>query len=192
ANGFVTINGDGTLRYSPNADFNGTDTIVYTITDARGGTDTGQITVTINPVNDAPTTTQLPAQLVDEDGAIATIDVLSLASDSDGDVLNVRPGSLSASNGTVTLNGDGSLRYTPAANFNGIDTIFYTIEDGNGGSVSASANITVNPINDAPDAGSPAPQSTAEDTAIASIDVLTAASDVEGDTISVVAGSVSA
>ena len=55
ANGTVTINPDGTLRYVPNANFNGTDTITYTISDGQGGTSTATVTVTVGAVNDAPT-----------------------------------------------------------------------------------------------------------------------------------------
>ena len=44
----------GTLTYTPNADFNGTDTITYTISDGNGGTATSTVDVTVTAVNDAP------------------------------------------------------------------------------------------------------------------------------------------
>mgnify|MGYP003311649521 CR=1 FL=1 len=46
--------GDGTYTYTPNADFNGSDTFTYIISDGNGGSDTAMVTVTVNPVNDAP------------------------------------------------------------------------------------------------------------------------------------------
>lgn len=52
--GDVIINDDGTLTLTPNADFNGETTITYTVDDGNGGTDTGTVNVTVNPVNDAP------------------------------------------------------------------------------------------------------------------------------------------
>jgi VCBS repeat-containing protein len=55
-----------------------------------------------------------------------------------------------AAQGTLTLNGDGSFSYTPAANYFGGDSFTYTITDGNGGSATATVSITVNSVNDAP------------------------------------------
>ena len=52
--GTVTVNPGGTLNYTPNVNFNGTDTISYDIADGNGGTATGTLTMTVNPVNDAP------------------------------------------------------------------------------------------------------------------------------------------
>ncbi|WP_170865066.1 calcium-binding protein, partial [Roseovarius marisflavi] len=48
----VLINADGTLSYSPDADFNGTDTISYTVSDGEGGSDTATVTITVTPVNE--------------------------------------------------------------------------------------------------------------------------------------------
>ncbi|GJE54785.1 hypothetical protein EKPJFOCH_1269 [Methylobacterium thuringiense] len=99
------------------------------------------------------------------DDAIATaedtpvdIDVTANDIDPDGDPLTVVPGSMAAGHGTVILNPDGSLRYTPDRDFNGTDRIVYTITDGNGGFATASATVTVTPVNDAPtvDPASPA------------------------------------
>ncbi|WP_417520096.1 Ig-like domain-containing protein, partial [Minwuia sp.] len=56
-NGTVVVEADGTITYTGNQDFNGTDTITYTVDDGRGGQDTGEVTVTVNAVNDAPVIT---------------------------------------------------------------------------------------------------------------------------------------
>ncbi|HHP7243360.1 MAG TPA: Ig-like domain-containing protein, partial [Elainellaceae cyanobacterium] len=53
ANGTVIINPDGTVKYTPNADFNGTDSFTYTVT-SGGVEETATVTVTVNPVNDSP------------------------------------------------------------------------------------------------------------------------------------------
>jgi hypothetical protein len=55
-NGTVTINADGTLGYLGNLDYNGTDTITYTITDGNGGTSTASVAVDVAPVDDTPIT----------------------------------------------------------------------------------------------------------------------------------------
>jgi uncharacterized protein YegL len=47
ANGTAVINPDGTVTYTPNSGFTGTDTFTYTISDGRGGTATATVTVTV-------------------------------------------------------------------------------------------------------------------------------------------------
>ena len=73
----------------------------------------------MNAVNDGPVATD-DAVSTDEDTAV-TIDVLGNDSDVDGDSLTVT--AATATNGSVTINADGTLSYTPNANFNGTDTI---------------------------------------------------------------------
>ncbi|MDH3741581.1 MAG: Ig-like domain-containing protein, partial [Hyphomicrobiales bacterium] len=177
--GSVTINEDGTLNYTPPSDFTGTDTITYTIDDGNGGTDTGTVTVTVNPVNDAPVAND-DAVSTDEDTPL-TIDVLANDTDPDRDELFVSDAS--ADNGTVTINEDGTLNYTPTSDFNGTDTIAYTINDGNGGTDTGTVTVTVNPVNDAPVANDDA-VSTDEDTPL-TIDVLANDVDIDGDQLTV-------
>ena len=184
-NGTVTINADGTLNYTPNADFNGADTITYTIDDGNGGTATGTVEVNVAAVNDAPDAGAIPPQTVDEDGTIAGLDLTAGASDVEGDAVTLI--GATAANGTVQINPDGTVNYTPLADFNGDDTITYTLSDGNGGTTTATVAVTVNPVNDAPTSGRPLSRTVDEDGAIASIDVLQRANDVEGDTITVTA-----
>ncbi|MDF1734312.1 MAG: tandem-95 repeat protein [Minwuia sp.] len=145
-NGTVVIETDGSLTYTPDTDFNGSDTISYTIDDGNGGTDSASVTVTVNTVNDAPVATD-DAATTEEDTAVS-IDVLGNDADADGDALTVT--SATANNGTVVIEANGSLTYTPDADFNGSDTISYAIDDGNGGSAEAQVAVTVSPVNDAP------------------------------------------
>jgi Ca2+-binding RTX toxin-like protein len=76
----------------------------------------------------------------------------------------------------------GSVTYTPNANFNGSDTISYTIDDGTGGTASASVAVTVNPVNDVPTGISPVSGTVAENAAGAAIAALTVADPDSGDT----------
>ncbi|MEO0328859.1 MAG: choice-of-anchor C family protein, partial [Pseudomonadota bacterium] len=152
-NGTVTLNGSGELVYTPNANFNGVDTITYTITDNNGGTDEGQVTVTVNAVNDDPVAVDDTAT-TNEDTAVV-IDVIANDTDADGNALQVdnlegQPVA-SALNGTIAEDETGRLIYTPNANFNGNDTITYTITDNNGGTDTGQVAVTVIAINDAPD-----------------------------------------
>ena len=180
ANGTVAVNGDGTLTYTPDADYSGTDSFTYTVSDGNGGTDTATVTVTVNPVNDAPTATG-DAVATSEDTAV-TIAVLSNDSDVDGDSLSVSSVTQGA-NGTVAVNGDGTLTYTPDADYSGSDSFTYTVSDGNGGTDTATVRVTVNAVNDAPTATGDA-VATSEDTAV-TFAVLSNDSDVDGDSLSV-------
>jgi len=84
----------------------------------------------------------------DEDASI-TVDLLDNDSDPDGDTLTVTAVTQGA-NGTVVDNNDGTVTYTPNANFSGSDSFSYTIDDGNGGTSTAAVGVTVDPVNDAP------------------------------------------
>ena len=70
-----------------------------------------------------------------------TITVLGNDSDVDGDTLSVTSASDPA-NGTVVINPDGTIGYTPDADFTGTDTFTYTISDGNGGTDTATVTVT--------------------------------------------------
>ena len=108
------------------------------------GSDGATVTVTVTPENKAPVANDDSAG-TPEDTAV-TIDVLANDTDEDaGDpplmsVAFVTQGA----NGTVTNNGT-DVTYTPAADFNGVDSFTYTASDGNGGFDSATVTITVNP-----------------------------------------------
>ena len=71
-----------------------------------------------------------------------TVDVLANDSDPEGNGLSVT--GASALHGCVVINEDGTLTYTPDANYHGGDTITYTISDGEGGTASATVAVTVN------------------------------------------------
>ncbi len=81
----------------------------------------------------------------DEDSPV-TIDVLANDIDPDGAGLSVV--SAAAGHGTVNINADGTLTYTPDANYNGPDRISYSIQDASGDLSSAEVAVTVNPVND--------------------------------------------
>ncbi|SFK54279.1 Cadherin-like, partial [Desulfomicrobium apsheronum] len=89
---------------------------------------------------------------IDEDGSLvfARADLLATASDADGDALTVTGLSVASGDGTLTDNGDGTWTFAPSADWNGAVIFNYTVSDGNGGTIDTSANLTVNPVNDAP------------------------------------------
>src|SRR5205814_1650928 len=91
-----------------------------------------------------------------------TFNVLANDLDANADALTVIGFTLPAQ-GTLTNNGNGSFTYAPGPNFNGTDAFTYTIGDGRGGTATASVDITVRPVNDAPVLTIPGTQTTVED-----------------------------
>ncbi|MGD1482740.1 tandem-95 repeat protein, partial [Vibrio harveyi] len=176
---------DGKLIFTPAEDFNGEATVTYVVTDGAL-TDEATVTVTVNPINDAPVAVN-DTVTTDEDTAV-TIDVLGNDSDPENDQLTITNASVPAEQGTVAIV-DGKLVFTPAENFNGDATISYTISDGQL-TDDATVAVTVNPVNDAPVAVNDT-VSTDEDTAV-TIDVLANDSDPENDTLTITAASVPA
>ena len=148
SNGSLVNNGDGTITYTPNPNFNGTDTFSYTIADDDGATDSAIVSITVTPVNDAPVVTGNPDATTDEGGSVTT-DVLSNATDADGDPLTVTVDT-QGTNGLASVNSDGTITYTHDGSETTSDSYTYTISDGNGGSDSGVVFITVTPVNDAP------------------------------------------
>ena len=137
AHGTAVINPDGTIKYTPDANYNGTDSFTYTVSDGQGGTDTATVTVSVNPVNDAPVAVDDSAS-TNEDSSI-NIDVLANDHDVDGDTLTV-DSFTQPEHGTVTQNPDGTLNYAPAADYNGSDSFTYTVSDGQGGTDTATVS----------------------------------------------------
>jgi VCBS repeat-containing protein len=157
--GTVVNNGDGTFTYTPFANFNGTDTFDYTVTDNGDGASpatsaTATVTIVVDPVNDQVVALDVDAGSTDEDTA-ATIDVKGAVSDVEDlpAAMSYTGDAVSANGGTVVNNADGTFTYTPAANFHGTDSFDYTVTDNGDGadpatSATATVTIEVNAVND--------------------------------------------
>ncbi|HEY0481863.1 MAG TPA: Ig-like domain-containing protein [Kofleriaceae bacterium] len=171
----------GVVTYRPAADYNGNDTIGYTVSDGHGNAATAVVHVTITPVNDAPSA-QHDFVTVAEDSS-ALIDVTQNDVDVDGDALSIA--AISApEHGTAVVAGNVVL-YTPAPDYHGADAFEYTIADPSGEHSTASVFVTVTAANDAPGAVDDQ-LATAEDTA-GSVDLLANDGDRDGDPLSVAA-----
>ncbi|EPM7820297.1 tandem-95 repeat protein, partial [Vibrio alginolyticus] len=158
ANGTVSVNPDGSVTYTPNDNYHGTDSFTYIIT-SGGVSESTTVNVDVTPVNDAPVATNDTA-ITDEDTPV-TIDVLPNDTDIDGDTLSIQSASVSETQGTVEIV-DGKLVFTPAENFHGDAEITYTITDG-ALTDQAKVAVTVNPVNDAPTIKVDAVESITED-----------------------------
>ena len=159
AHGSVAIE-NGQLVYTPNAGYVGQDTFTYTVT-SGGVTETAAVSVVMTntvPVADGEIVT------TPEDTAIGG-ELLTNDRDPDGDPLHIagftvggqtaQPGDTVqlAGVGALTVNRDGSYRFTPVADWNGTaPVVTYTVSDGNdGGTTTATLAITVTPVADVKD-----------------------------------------
>ncbi|WP_274612045.1 tandem-95 repeat protein, partial [Vibrio diabolicus] len=175
ANGTVSVNPDGTVTYTPNDNYHGTDSFTYIVT-SGGVSESTTVNVDVTPVNDAPVAKDDTAT-TQEDTAV-TIDVLPNDADVDGDKLSIQSASVPEAQGTVEI-ADGKLVFTPAENFHGDAEITYTVTDGSL-TDQATVNVTVNAVNDTPVVESSiADQTLAEDFMPYTIDLNTAFSDVD-------------
>ncbi len=166
--GSVALGPNGAnVLYTPAANFFGTETFTYTLRDSAGTEATATVTMTINPINDAPSFAlpQSPNQTVLEDaGAQSVANFASNLSAGPNEssqtltflVTTAQP-NLFAENGQPTISANGTLTYTPAANASGVATIDVRLED-NGSNTAPNSNlsaiqsftITITPVNDAP------------------------------------------
>jgi hypothetical protein len=135
AHGTATINGDGTLKYTPAANYHGADSFTYAVTDGALVA-SATVTMTVTPVNDAPVAAN-DAYDVTKNTPKA-MDVRANDTDVDGDTLTI-VSTTAPAHGTVVI-GDGKVTYTPTADYVGADVFTYTITDG---SLTASASVAV-------------------------------------------------
>jgi Ca2+-binding RTX toxin-like protein len=138
------------VTFTPAADYNGEVTFTYTVSDGNGGTASGTATMDLAAVNDGPTTgaVELDAGTEDTSVVISKADLLANASDVDGDALSAAD--ITADHGTIVDNGDGTVTFTPAADYNGEVTFTYTVSDGNGGTASGTATMDLAGVADSP------------------------------------------
>lgn len=126
--GTAILQGDNTVLFTPDLNFNGVTRFTYQVDDnQRVLTNPASVTVNVTPINDAP--------VADDDEAMTEVEtpitVAVLENDADvdqGDVLSVVAVG-SASNGSVTFTSNG-VTYTPTVSFIGTDTFTYTVSDG--------------------------------------------------------------
>ncbi|MGL6316973.1 tandem-95 repeat protein, partial [Vibrio sp. WXL103] len=183
--GILTDNGNGTYSFAPNENFNGDVEFSFDVSD---GTDTvtANIDVSVTPVDDAPTVEGNLSYTVNEDGEITLSQeqLLSNVTDVEGDDLTASNLSVDG-NAEVTVNDDGSFTITPDADWNGDIDISFDVSDGEN-IVASGADLTVNPVNDLPQAQDQ--EFTIEEDGILTFTdahLLQGATDIEGDDLSI-------
>ncbi|MEY3660045.1 MAG: hypothetical protein RLZZ169_870, partial [Pseudomonadota bacterium] len=160
--GDFSLNADGSYTFTPAPNYNGTlPDITYTVSDPGNLGVSATLSLTINPVSDAPNAENDTAS-INEDNALFA-NVLSNDTSPDGDVLTVSSFSVGGTTytagstatmegvGTITIARTGDYVFAPALHYNGtVPSIQYTVVDSGNRSASASLQITLKPVNDAP------------------------------------------
>ncbi|OEB26200.1 tandem-95 repeat protein [Vibrio parahaemolyticus] len=173
---------NGIATISPTADWNGSETLTFTATDPSGESVSQTVNFTVAPVADIVAD---KATVVEDTPTIIKV----LGNDTfegDDKVVSLDTNNGPA-NGTVSVNPDGSVTYTPNDNYHGADSFTYIVTSG-GVSESTTVNVDVTPVNDAPVAKDDI-ATTQEDTAV-TIDVLPNDTDIDGDTLRIDSASV--
>ncbi|ELA7675287.1 tandem-95 repeat protein, partial [Vibrio parahaemolyticus] len=168
---------NGIATFTPTADWNGSEALTFTATDPSGESVSQTVNFTVAPVADIVADS---ARVVEDTPTIIKV----LGNDTfegDDKVVSLDTNN-GPTNGTVSVNPDGSVTYTPNDNYHGEDTFTYIVTSG-GVSESAIVEVNVTPVNDAPVAKNDI-STTQEDTAV-TIDVLSNDTDVDGDKLSI-------
>ncbi len=130
----------GSVTYTPSANYLGSDSFTYTITDANGASATGNVSVTIVMVDPLPVIANPDSARIPENAPATKIDVLANDIGAGLTITAVTQGA----NGAVTIAADSlSVSYAPAANFVGVDDFTYTITNSTGASATGKVEVTV-------------------------------------------------
>lgn len=167
------------LTYTPNLNFNGSDSFTFKANDGKADSNVATVSITINPVNDAPVANSQSVETTQD----TAVDITLTGSDVDGDNL-IFSLVTNPSNGTLTLdpgfNTNGKLTYTPDSGFVGSDGFTFKVNDGTVDSAPATVSITVAKVNHPPVAYGQS-VTTDEDTPVA---ITLTASDPDNDPLS--------
>jgi LPXTG-motif cell wall-anchored protein len=134
------LNSDGSVTYTPDKGFVGTDSFRYWVEDEDGNRASALVSVTVaapgsKPVADNENRRTTPGEPV-------IINVLAGDTDPDGDTLTVSTVTQPV-HGIVQINADGTVTYTPDKGYQGTDTFTYTVSDGTGNIDTATVTVTV-------------------------------------------------
>ncbi|MDH5753103.1 MAG: Ig-like domain-containing protein, partial [Deltaproteobacteria bacterium] len=147
SHGQIGCSGDtnAICTYTPNADFNGSDSFTYQAENNGSATEPATVTITVTPVEDAPRADNVTAT-TDED---ADASVTLAGVDPDGTAVTYNSPSAGDQGGALNCT-DADCTYTPLADFFGTEIFTYTVTSDGLSSLTATVTITVTPVEDAP------------------------------------------
>ncbi|GAB6069162.1 hypothetical protein JCM30760_02590 [Thiomicrorhabdus hydrogeniphila] len=141
ANGALTLDSVGNWEYTPNDNYNGSDSISIKVTNEYGLSATSTLNFNIESVNDAPVLdndqeTVLLQDVRSSQGKVNAFDV-------EGDLLSYVV-TEQAVNGVISLDSEGNWNYQANALYLGQDSAVITVDDGLGGTVTKTLNFDIN------------------------------------------------
>lgn len=151
SHGTLVLNGNGSYTYTPGAGYTGVDTFTYALCD--GGTpdlcDTALVLVTVRIRNTRPDAVNDTITTAEDNPITGSVGTNDIDPDGPGALFGVNT---QPSHGTLSLGVNGQYTYTPAANYNGIDSFSYVLCDGGIPNLCDTATVYINttPVNDAP------------------------------------------
>ncbi|MEE9351414.1 MAG: Ig-like domain-containing protein, partial [Thiotrichaceae bacterium] len=173
AHGTLSIQ-NNILTYTPDTNYNGSDSFTYKINDGTGDSNIATASITIEATNDIPTANTQSVTTAEDTTKAITL----TGSDPDNDSLSYIKVT-DPSNGTVSFSG-ATATYAPNGNYNGSDSFTYKVNDGTVDSAVVTVSISVGATNDAPTANTQS-VTTAEDTTKA---ITLTGSDPDNDSLS--------
>ena len=168
------------VLYTPVIGFIGSETFTYTIDDGNDNTATATVTVDVTTKPNTPPVLQDAAITVAEDSAETLIDVIANATDADDDTLTLEAVGTPSASGSVSIE-NNQISYAPALEFSGTETFTYTVNDGEGGVVSANVTVTVTPRPNTVPVAEDVSLTVEQDSSATLIDAVSSASDADGD-----------
>ncbi|MGN6134565.1 MAG: Ig-like domain-containing protein [Aureliella sp.] len=151
--GSVQLGSSGlNILYTPKPGFLGTETVTYTLSDGRGGTSTGTVSITVKVANPPPVAVADSFTVV-EDAAEASFDVIANDTTDAGETLTISAVGTSTKGSTLKISTDSKkVLYKPGPNVNGTEVLTYTLKDSGGATAVGTITFTITAVNDAPNA----------------------------------------
>ena len=144
SNGSLNLNTDGSFIYTPNQDFSGIDSFVYRASDGLRQSDLATVLITVTGDNNAPIANNDQYQTHPNNLLVVSAGQGVLVNDNDPELDILQAILISTvSNGTLSLNSNGSFEYSPNQGFIGTDNFTYKTSDGSNQSNIAIVNIEV-------------------------------------------------
>jgi gliding motility-associated-like protein len=145
-NGVITVQANGDFTYTPNAGFIGIDTVVVLVCDNSLACVNDTLFFTVNPINNLPIVVNDTITIFEDNSAIGNI--LLNDNDIDGPLTASLTIVVNPSNGSVNINTSGNYAYLPNANYNGIDTVVFSVCDTDNNCINDTLFVTVIAVND--------------------------------------------
>jgi uncharacterized protein YkwD/plastocyanin len=155
-NGTATVQSDGTIRYLPAPDFNGTDTFTYQVCDADAACGRAVAHLSVMPVNDPPVANDDHLEVAEDTAAAIAVAANDTDVDGDLDPTKIQI-TMPPAHGVAAVGPDGTVRYQSIANYHGADRLIYEVCDRAGLCDASAVEITVTPVNDSPDCSKASP-----------------------------------